>query len=124
MPRPDDVLEITVAEMRAAIRKARRAAYRKGEATALTFLKSVSKLNGSAAPLLKGWTEAGHHRDHGRFARVDPLPETPAAQTSPADDADPHAALWEAALAAVLAAKEAGVSAFACAGVSPEGTVA
>jgi hypothetical protein len=87
VPRPTDVLEITVAEMQAAIRKARKEAYRKGEATALTFLKSVSKLNGSAAPLLKGLA-----------------PETSAEP----DATDPHAALYEALLGAAIEAHEQG----------------
>jgi hypothetical protein len=87
VPRPTDVLEITVAEMQAAIRKAKREAYRKGEATAISFLKSVSKLNGSAAPLLKGLA-----------------PETPAEP----DATDPHAALYEALLGAAIEAHEQG----------------
>lgn len=54
--------------------------------------------------LTKAWTEAGRHRDHGRFSHADPLPADPVA---PGDD-DPHAALYEALLAAVTEAREAG----------------
>lgn len=93
MPRADDVLEITVADLRATIRKAERTAYARGRDEVLGGLRAVAKLNGSAGAVLKSVGD----------------PESRSGISRPDDDtADPHQSLYEALLGAVIDAREAG----------------